>query len=554
MHVTSGFAHSEYVGGGAAADFNNDGWQDLFVIKGGNGGLRDRLYINNKDGTFSEQGTAWGLLIHRGKGATVGDYNNDGWLDLYVTSAGPITGAAAGHHKLYRNNGNGTFTEEAAAAGVNFSTPTTEDGFGACFGDYDRDGYLDLFVGGFGNGNSGNKLFRNNGDGTFTNVTATIGFFAGTPISMRSFTPTFVDFDGDLYPDMYLISDFGTSRYFRNNGNGTFTDVTFTSYTCFEENGMGGTVGDFNDDGRIDVYTTSIYTPAIGWTGNKFYLNQGGHTYSEVSASAGVHQGGYGWGTVAVDFNHDGRLDLLETNGAQWDAKYVNVQKYLWTNNGDGTFTEQAIASGITYKGQGRGLLNFDYDNDGDQDVVFFSNNEPIVLYRNDVSGPDTHWLRVFLHTAGTPGLAPNGFNTRVYATFQTPSGPKTILRYVPAGFSYLSMSELSAHFGLGTATVVTELRFLWANGVTKTLYNVAADQTLTVSSVPCTGDITGDAKVTQSDLGIVLAAFGSCEGDPGYHPGANLSPDEPGPQCIGQADLGVLLSAFGAVCDPTMP
>lgn len=538
-HATSNFSHWDYVGGGAVGDFNRDGWQDLFVCSGGNGNVPDKLFINNGDGTFSDQAAAWGLTaIHLGKGATVADYNGDGWPDLYVLSAGPLSGAAPGHHKLYKNNGNGTFTNLAAAAGVNFSSTASEDGFSAAFADYDLDGDLDLFVCGFASGNSGSRLFRNNANGTFTDITAAIGMFSGVP-QMFAFTPLFVDMDGDRYPDLPLISDFGTSRYFRNNKNGTFSDVTLASKTSKEENGMGGCVGDFNNDLMLDFYATSILCLSTGWTGNKLYRNDGNHVYTEYSNPASVWIGGYGWGTVAVDFNHDGWEDLAETNGP---ATCGNPQRaYLYMNNGNNTFAEKAQASGLNHTGNGRGMARFDYDNDGDQDLVIMANNGPLAFFRNDLSGPNTNWLRVFLKTTGSPGLAPDGFGARVKATYNDGSGAKTIMRYLTSAACFEAANEASAHFGLGAAGVVSELKIEWPDGTTKSLANVAVNQTITVWSVNCPGDVNFDKKVDQGDLGILLAAYGctggGCPGDLNYDGKTD------------QADLGILLANYGAVC-----
>ena len=274
MFDSSGYAHSVYTGGGAVGDFNGDGWQDLYYISGGFGvgNVPDRLFINNGDGAFTDEAAAWGLTtVHMGKGATVGDFNADGRLDLYVTSAGPPGNAGPCHHKLYRNDG-GTFTDVASTAGVNCTTIGGEDGFGGSFGDYDLDGDLDLFVGGFASGNLGSKLFRNNGNGTFTDITDLIGFFDETMISISAFSPRFTDMDGDFYPEVLIASDFGTSRYFRNNTDGTFTDLTELGGTGEDENGMGQTIADFDGDLLLDWYVTSIYLPQIEWTGNKLYM------------------------------------------------------------------------------------------------------------------------------------------------------------------------------------------------------------------------------------------------------------------------------------------
>ena len=191
-------------GGGAVGDFNRDTFPDVFYPAGGNS--PDKLFINNGDGTFTDQAVAWGIdESHRSTAAAVGDYNRDGLLDIYVTSLGPDTGNQTGYHKLYRNNGDDTFTDVAVAAGVNQSSATSADGWGAAWGDYDLDGDLDLAVAGWST-NDGNRLFRNNNDGTFTDVTDSVGLasLAGT----NGFAPRFVDMDGDRYPEIIWIGRF----------------------------------------------------------------------------------------------------------------------------------------------------------------------------------------------------------------------------------------------------------------------------------------------------------------------------------------------------------
>ena len=522
--ANSGYTQSYYAGGGCVGDFNNDGWQDMFIMKGGGVNVPDRLYINNHDGTFTDQAVAWGLGVsHKGKGCAAGDFNNDGFLDIYVTSAGPVGSAAQpGKNKLYKNNGNGTFTDVAIAAGVNMTNPTTEDSWSAAWGDYDLDGNLDLFVGGFLTGNPsniGNRLFHNNGNGTFTNVTASIGLFNGVG-SVATQSMSFVDMDGDHYPELLLSGDFKNvntfvgSRYFRNNGNGTFSDITVASGTGKDENGMGQTFGDFNNDGLLDWYVTSIYGfPPNNWTGNKLYRNLGNSSYTEYAASAGCNDGGYGWGAVAIDFNHDGLLDIAETNGdSSAGGQYFNEQSYLWMNNGNNTFAEMAITSGFIHLGKGRCMLHLDYDNDGDQDVVIVSNNEPLFLLRNDLpSGSSTNWLRVFLDTSGphTGGpLAPNGYGARVIATI----GGLKYMRSVDGENSFLGTGEISAHFGLSTATSVDELRIEWPNGTLTILHDIPTNRTITITpAMSCLADINGNHTVNADDLLMVINAWGPC-------------------------------------------
>jgi enediyne biosynthesis protein E4 len=510
-HATSGFDHPGYTAGGAAADFNNDGWQDLFVIGGGNNNQADHLFINLGDGTFADQAGSWGVdALHKGKGVAPGDFNGDGWMDLFVSSSGPSTSSAPGHHKLYRNNGDNTFTNIAAEAGVAFTTTTVEDGFGAAWGDYDLDGDLDLIVAGFEPGNVGTKIFRNNGDESFTDVTDATGIFDGVPFGARALTPRFVDMDGDWYPDVLLVADFGTSRYFKNNADGTFSDVSFFSGTTQEENGMGQCVGDFNKDGLLDWYVTSIYNGTF-WTGNKLYFNLGNHQYEERAEELGVDDGGYGWAALAVDVNHDARLDIVETNGGG-SPPYFNEQSYLWLMNPDGTFTESALGVGFQHFRQGRGMVRFDFDNDGDQDIAIFSNNDVLMLFENRLSGDDVNWLRVFLDTSGYGGLAPNGYGARIRVV----AGGDAQYSWISSGDHFLSHSEMSAHFGLGGSDVVGEITIDWPDGSSTTVMNVAVNQTLRLrpeSGGP--GDLDLDGDVDANDFG----SFVDCVDGPNVVP-----------------------------------
>lgn len=534
IHTPAGDGMPSFMqSGGAVGDFNNDGWQDVFMLMGG--GAPDCLFINNGNGTFSEQAQEWGCdATHWGSGVAVGDYDADGWLDVYVTSFGP-TGTEPGQHKLYHNLGGTGFENVAVAAGVNRTSVSEADGFGAAFGDYDLDGDLDLAVAGWVLQSGGNKLFRNNGDGTFTDATSALHFNMN---QVRGFSPRFADMNNDRYPELLWMADFRSAKYFINNKDGTFTEATAAAGVGHESNGMGNTTGDVNNDGLLDWYSTSIYDPGFGQgqLGNQLYINQGNHEFLESGLAAGVDNGIWGWGTVAVDLDHDGWIDLVETNG--WNGlSWSNKPKRVYMNNHDLTFTDRAANVGVTARGQGRGLVNVDFDNDGDEDLMFFLFGAAPELYRNDISGPDANWMHIRFDTSGRNDLAPNGFGVRVKLIV----GEQTYMRYIDGGCNYLSQSELAAHFGIGAATIVNVVRVEWPNGRVTTLNNLLANQQFVIEAT-LAGDLDHDRDVDIADLAYVLSTYSRCEGDNGYNPAA----DQDGDGCVTISDLSAVLADFG--------
>ncbi|HEX9793533.1 MAG TPA: CRTAC1 family protein [Planctomycetota bacterium] len=469
---------TQIVAGGSVADFNRDGWPDLFVLGGGE--FDDALFINQQDGTFVNEAANWGLTVggrHHGIGAVAGDVDVDGWVDLFVTSFGPVGAVyVVGSHKLFRNTGQGGFVEMAAAAGVATSATVKPDGYGAAFGDYDRDGDLDLFVAGWEQGNEGNRMFQNDGSGHFTDVTVAAGLF---DVSINGFVPTIVDMDGDLWPDLILIADQGTSQYFANNRDGTFTKLSPRPDRFFDLAGMGCAVADFDNDLDLDFYASSIDWGPSTVTGNGLYWNAGAHNYVESAHQSGVHEGGWGWGVLATDCENDGWLDLMETNGWR-QPPYDNFPTRMWVNNRDHTFTDVAIQAGIVHYAQGRTLMRLDYDRDGDEDLVLLANRGALQLYRNENSPSGGHSVRLSFDTSANPGLAPDGLGTRVIA--RAASG-KRVMRVLDGGQSFLGNSEFVVHVGMGTETRLRELEIRWADGSYTMLGDVAADQRLTVSS-----------------------------------------------------------------------
>ncbi len=497
---------SLFCSGGVVADFDRDGDQDIFVVVGG--AEPDALYINDGTGHFTDEASAWGVAVkHMGLAAAAGDYDNDGWIDIFVTSCG-LDGEdpGFGKHRLYRNTGRKSFVNVAVEAGVNIGSPIGCDGTGAAWGDYDRDGDLDLFIAGWRANAAGNRLYRNNGNGTFTNVTVSSGI-ASAITGVRGFSPRFVDMDGDGWTELLLAADFGTSRYFRNNGNGTFTNLTAASSTGLEGNGMGQTVGDFDNDGALDWYVTSIFgTPASGipGTGNKLYRNVGPHSYVERATTAGVVDGGWGWATSAVDLDHDGRLDLLETNGWTFGSEYSNEASRVWMNQGNGTFLDIAATCGLWNTLNGRGLLTADFDNDGDRDVVIFANFDAMKLYRNNlVAGRANHWLTITLDTQGSRSCAPDGIGARVHASTPTQSW----LRVVDGGTNYQAQDDGRVHFGVADAQSVN-VRVEWPDGTATLKRDVVTNSFLTIASGE-RSDLTGDGFVDGADIAVLLRRWG---------------------------------------------
>lgn len=519
--------------GACVLDANGDGWPDLFALKGGNG--PDKLFLNNGNGTFSEAGPRCGLVqTHAGAGATVGDFDRDGLPDIYVTSYGFANDnfGEIGKNRLYRNNGDGTFTDVAVAAGVNVSSSTQSAGHGASWGDYDLDGHLDLAVTAWSPTAAGNRLFHNNGDGTFTDVT---GIAIQVPTLTWGFQSTFADLNGDRFPELLVSADFKTSRLFENNGDGTFTLATADWGAGKDKNGMGQCVADFDNDGDLDWYVTSIYQDIPSdptWlNGNAFYENLGDSTMAQICQTNGTQDGGWGWGTVAADFDSDGFVDIVEVNGRN-ASEWANEPEYFFHNNGDGTFTRDMAVSGQFLAGDGRTPVLIDFDRDGDMDVVIYYNFGPLKLYRNDTN-EGHRWLQVLLSPGSNPFVAPFGYGTKLTARI----GDTHLTRYLDGGNGYLGSSELIMHFGLGTAGVVQELTIEWARGRVTTLTNVGVNQRLTVVA-PALADLNADGLVGAADLGSLLGAWGPVTADT-----VHMDLDDDG--AIGPADLAILLGSW---------
>jgi hypothetical protein len=469
----------------AVGDYDRDGWPDVYMVLHDMGSLRPNLLFHNRgDDTFEQVAQAPGVV---GSGATFVDFDGDGWLDLFL--------AGSGNHpspQLYRNHGGGTFEDITRQAGIAIDYESDES-HSAAFGDCDRDGYLDLFITHWGHPSVPSRtlknLWHNNGDGTFTDVTAQAGVLGlatgvvpilGGQVSSWMYTPNFADVNNDGWPDLLIAADYATSRVFVNNHDRTFTDTT--SNVISDQNGMGAAIGDYDNDGNLDWFVTSIWdpndipgVPYVGTTGNRLYRGHGDGTFEDVTDKAGVRRGDWGWGTCFADFNNDGYLDIFQVNGVDFylPARFFSDPSRLFVANGDGTFTERSQQLGIDDHGLGLGVACFDYDGDGDVDVLIANNGQSARLYRND-GGNQNNFLDVNLS-----GRAPNSeaVGARIYVTV----GGQTQMRELHVGSNFASQDPVVAHFGLGNATTADTVRVVWPDQGSTSLNAVAARQRLTI-------------------------------------------------------------------------
>ena len=497
--------------GVAFYDYDHDGWLDIFLVNGtrfdANWTKADapvsRLYKNNRDGTFTDVTLKSGLArTGWGQGCCVGDYDNDGLDDLLVTYWGDCV--------LYRNNGDGTFTDVSDKTGLSKTTRKTAKGLnrwntGCAFLDYDRDGWLDIFIGNYidfdpktvavpedGNclykglkvacgppGLDGGKniLLHNDGKGNFIDVSEKAGILKtqGT----YALGVLVADFDNDGWPDIYVANDSTSSALYRNNGDGTFTDIAIEAGVAYSADGkpqagMGVSTADYDGDGNLDIVKTNF----AGDT-SSLYRNLGNKFFEDTTFQAGLGRNTrfLGWGAMFLDFDNDTWPDILLTNGhvypevAETAIEYGYKQrKVLYRNLGNGRFADvsDSAGPGILEKVSGRGCATGDFDNDGDLDVIVNCVNDVPQLLRCD-SSTGNKWIKI--KCVGTKSNR-SAIGARVYCV----TGKRRQMDEVRSGGSYISQNDLRVHFGLGKAETA-DIEIHWPSGLVEKLPALAANR-----------------------------------------------------------------------------
>lgn len=455
-------------GGVAAGDLDNDGDIDLYLVTGG--AHPNRLLLNDGDGAFTEAAEAWGVALSGQESTSplFADLDGDGHLDLLV---GGITGTGL---KLFRNTGEGRFALDPAAGGISQDTLLQND-MSIAAGDPDGDGDLDLYIGHWGTSEATNHFWINTGNGTFVpgdQLAGVGGIYAGID---WSFAPSFVDVNGDGRQDLLITSDFETSHTLINLDGIRFDNRNVG--VIDDKSGMGSAPGDFDNDGDMDWFVTSIfYTNPIPDHGNRLYRNDGAGNFTDATDEAGVRDGAWGWAACAADFDNDGWLDIYHVNGMPFvqppAEDFTADRSRLFMNQQDGRFVQTDAGIGSEDR-QGRGVVCFDADGDGRLDIFTANVLGESTFYGNAGSQLSGDWLQVALR--GEPNNP-----SAVGAVIRVTEGSVTQTREVTVGSNYQSQHPLLQHFGLGdSGTTVDRVEVEWPHGGITVLEGVDANQRL---------------------------------------------------------------------------
>ena len=518
----------------AAGDYDNDGDIDLFVATAQ--GQPNQLYRNNGDGTFSEIAASVGLAgLLNTRMALWFDFDGDHDLDLVVAACriGSIP-APPRTLTLYRNDG-GAFVDVSAGAGLGGLLDVDHLG-GICAGDVDNDNLVDLLLT-FWRGPT--YLFKNHGDGTFTDIATSAGIDAPN----TSWQPIMCDFDGDGFLDIFNAIDLEPNRLWMNQGDGTFVDVAAAAGVANAWNDMGVAIGDPDNDGDFDLYVTNIdwLGQGTGIEHNIFLRNDSvGATisFTEQSLANGTAHGYWGWGTTFFDANNDGWEDLAATNGYYPPSGFGADPTRYFHNSGASplSFVEASTAAGLDDTSWGSGLIAFDMDRDGDQDLAQVCQAGPLRLRANVSPGAQSNnWLVVQPRMRGTNHFA-------IGATVRVVANGLTMRRLVTAGVSFMAQEPAEAHFGLGQAAIVQQVVVEWPGGMGQTVLNDVDVNQVVIVERPCPTDFDGDNQTGLGDLSLVLFHFGEL-----VTPGAPGDVNSDG--VVDISDVSALLFAFGAGC-----
>ncbi|MBO6605594.1 FG-GAP-like repeat-containing protein [Psychroserpens sp.] len=443
-----------YLGSGVSfVDFDNDGWDDLSFASGNGQNLR---FYKNNAGTFTSVALI-GPVMHETKQINWVDIDNDGDKDLFV-------GSATSGNKLYENLGNLNFQDITSTSGFPLVNIYTN---GACWADYDNDGYLDVFLSSKGATTDiiiPNFLYRNNGDGTFSDVSAAAGIDAD---SHQTFCSVWIDINNDGWQDIYTSTDkaYNLNQMYRNNGDGTFTEIGFASGTNLAFNAMTTTVGDYNNDGWIDIYVTNGGNTAL-------LVNNGDETFTDMAVLTGCEHGGFTWGAVFMDADLDADLDLY-VSSSLYNLPSINTSVFYEKLN-TGAYQ---IPNNIGFIGdEKQSYCNAigDINNDGYPDLVVTNGNYQTVDVWQNMSSTSNHWLKVSLEgtTSNRDGIG---------AYIEISVNGEQQYRQVQCGEGYLTQNSSTEFFGVGQNTTIDYLKVTWPSGAVDMLNNIPADQLINV-------------------------------------------------------------------------